>query len=176
MKTVRITIPFHDKPLVLIDHHEQPFVAMRPIVDGMGMDWKSQQRKLNKRFTSTVVILTTVADDGRKRAMLCLPLKQLPSWLNTIHPEKVAPHIRDSIRRYQAECDEVLWQYWTTGEARRQHIREDMAALALEEQASRERGSEAGRSLRTRRLEKENYRLRLQGLTQQLDWLWEVQA
>lgn len=25
MKTVRITIPFHDKPLVLIDHHEQPF-------------------------------------------------------------------------------------------------------------------------------------------------------
>lgn len=111
MKTVRITIPFHDKPLVLIDHHEQPFVAMRPIVDGMGMDWKSQQRKLNKRFTSTVVILTTVADDGRKRAMLCLPLKQLPAWLNTIHPEKVAPHIRDSIRRYQAECDEVLWQY-----------------------------------------------------------------
>lgn len=51
-----------------------------------------------------------------------------------------------------------------------------MAALALEEQASRERGSEAGRSLRTHRLEKENHRLRLQGLTQQLDWLWEVQA
>lgn len=174
MKTVRITIPFHDKPLVLIDHHEQPFVAMRPIVDGMGMAWPPQRQKLKKRFAATVTEIATVADDGRKRAMLCLPLKQLPSWLNTIHPEKVAPHIRDSIRRYQTECDEVLWQYWMAGEARRQHIRENMAALALEEQASRERGSDAGRSLRTRRMEKENYHWHMQGLKKQLDWLWEA--
>lgn len=90
MNTVRITIPFYDKPLVLIDHNERPFVAMRPIVEGMGMDWAGQQRKLKDRFASTVDILSTVADDGRKRAMLCLPLQQLPAWLNTIHPEKVA--------------------------------------------------------------------------------------
>ena len=43
MNTVRITIPFYDKPLVLIDHNERPFVAMRPIVEGMGMDWAGQQ-------------------------------------------------------------------------------------------------------------------------------------
>ena len=113
MNTVRITIPFYDKPLVLIDHNECPFVAMRPIVEGMGMDWKSQQRKFNTRFASTVVIMTTVADDGGERTMLCLPLQQLPAWLNTIHPETVAAPIRDNIRRYQRECDEVLWQYWT---------------------------------------------------------------
>ena len=109
MSTVKITIPFHDKPLVLIDHDEKPFVAMRPIVEGMGMSWKSQQRKLTTRFASTVVMMTTVADDGKQRRMLCLPLKQLPAWLHTINPGKVAPAIRDTIRRYQAECEEVLW-------------------------------------------------------------------
>lgn len=82
MNTVRITIPFYDKPLVLIDHNERPFVAMRPIVEGMGMDWAGQQRKLKDRFASTVDILSTVADDGRKRAMLCLPLQL--AWLNTM--------------------------------------------------------------------------------------------
>jgi hypothetical protein len=60
MSTAKITIPFHDKLLVLIDHDEKPFVAMRPIVEGMDMSWKSQQRKLTTRFASTVVIMTTV--------------------------------------------------------------------------------------------------------------------
>ena len=182
MNTVRITIPFYDKPLVLIDHNERPFVAMSPIVEVMGMDWKSQQRKLNARFASTVVIMTTVADDGRKRAMLCLPLQQLPAWLNTVHPEKVAAPIRDNIRRYQRECDEVLWQYWTTGEARRQDTREALVQLAEEKQASGERGSEAGRNLRLRRMEKENLRLRrmekenlrlrMAALSNQLELVW----
>ena len=85
MNTVRITIPFYDKPLVLIDHNERPFVAMRPIVEGMGMDWAGQQRKLKDRFASTVDILSTVADDGRKRAMLPL------AWLNTIHMPLTPP-------------------------------------------------------------------------------------
>ena len=58
-----ITIPFYDRPLNMIDSDGQPFVPMRPIVEGMGLDWKSQQRRLQSRFSSTVVILTTVAQD-----------------------------------------------------------------------------------------------------------------
>ena len=77
-----------------------------------------------------------------------------------------------SIRRYQRECDEVLWQYWTTGEARRQDIREALAQLVEEEQASGERGSEAGRNLRLRRMEKENLRLRMAALSNQLELVW----
>lgn len=172
MNTVRITIPFYDKPLVLIDHNERPFVAMRPIVEGMGMKWQAQQLKLRRRFDSTVTEIVTVADDGKQRRMLCLPLKQLPAWLHTINPGKVAPAIRDTIRRYQVECEEVLWQYWTTGEARRQDIREALAQLAEEEQASGERGSEAGRNLRLRRMEKENLRLRMAALSNQLELVW----
>ena len=75
MNTVRITIPFYDKPLVLIDHNERPFVAMRPIVEGMGMKWQAQLLKLRRRFDSTVTEIVTVADDGKQRRMLCLPLK-----------------------------------------------------------------------------------------------------
>ena len=174
MSTVKITIPFHDKPLVLIDHDEKPFVALRPIVEGMGMSWKSQQRKLTTRFAPTVVIMTTVADDGKQRRMLCLPLKQLPAWLHTINPGKVAPAIRDTIRRYQAECEEVLWQYWATGEARREDIRDGLAFWEEQERQSRERGSEAGKNLNQRKLEKQHNRLMKARLQQELAFVWEA--
>ena len=174
MSTVKITIPFHGKPLVLIDHDEKPFVAMRPIVEGMDMSWKSQQRKLTTRFASTVVMMTTVADDGKQRRMLCLPLKQLPAWLHTINPGKVAPAIRDTIRRYQAECEEVLWQYWATGEARREDIRDNLVFWEEQERQSRERGSEAGKHLNQRKLEKQHHRLMKARLQQELAFVWEA--
>jgi hypothetical protein len=109
-----ISIPFHHKPLCLIDADGKPYVAMRPIVDGMGIDWKTQERKLKSRFASTVVIMPTVALDGKQREMLCLPLEKLPAWLLTINPRKVNPAIRANVERYQAESEAALWRYWTT--------------------------------------------------------------
>jgi len=47
-----------------------------------------------------------------------------------------------------------------------------LAQLAEEEQASGERGSEAGRNLRLRRMEKENLRLRMAALSNQLELVW----
>lgn len=49
--------------------------ALRPIVEGMGMKWQAQLLKLRRRFDSTVTEIVTVADDGKQRRMLCLPLK-----------------------------------------------------------------------------------------------------
>ena len=145
MSTVKITIPFHDKPLVLIDHDEKPFVAMRPIVEGMGMKWQAQQLKLRRRFDSTVTEIVTVADDGKQRRMLCLPLKQLPVWLHTINPGKVAPAIRDGL---------AFWEE--------------------QERQSRERGSEAGKHLNQRKLEKQHHRLMKARLQQERSFVWEA--
>lgn len=35
----------------------------------------------------------------------------------TINPNKVDPAIKDTIIAYQNECDDVLWSYWTQGQA-----------------------------------------------------------
>ena len=138
------------------------------------MKWQAQLLKLRRRFDSTVTEIVTVADDGKQRRMLCLPLKQLPAWLHTINPGKVAPAIRDTIRRYQAECEEVLWQYWATGEARREDIRDNLAFWEEQERQSRERGSEAGKHLNRRKLEKQHYRLMKARLQQERAFVWEA--
>ena len=111
--SAHLSVSFLDNTLTLIDRDGEPFVAMRPIVEGMGLNWASQTTKIKSRYASTVAEIATVADDGKNRPMLCLPLRKLAGWLMTIHPNKVRPELRERIVRYQAECDDVLWSHWS---------------------------------------------------------------
>lgn len=51
--------------------------------------------------------------------MLCMPVRKLPSYLNSINPRKVRPELRAKIELYQAESDDALWNYWMHGRAER---------------------------------------------------------
>lgn len=46
MVTGIVHVEFHGAELVGRLHQGQPFVAMRPIVEGMGLDWSKQLEKL----------------------------------------------------------------------------------------------------------------------------------
>lgn len=111
-----INVPFYGDNLVLVNHNGEPYVPMKSVVEGMGLDWASQFTKIKQRFKSTVVEIAMVATDGKKRQMSCLALRKLAGWLNTINVGKVRPELRDKVARYQDECDDVLYQYWTKGE------------------------------------------------------------
>lgn len=112
-----LPVPFYEDVVVLVDHDNQPFVAMKPVVENMGLSWQVQHRKLTEKFGSTITIMVTVGEDGRQREMVCLPLRKLPAWLYSIHANKVRPELREKITRYQSECDDALWDYWTKGSA-----------------------------------------------------------
>lgn len=111
-----ISVPFHGTDLFVVNHNGEPYTPMKPIVEGMGMDWASQFTKMKKRFKSTIVEITMVASDGKSRSMICLALRKLAGWLHTISPNKVRPEIRDRVIQYQEECDDVLYEYWTKGQ------------------------------------------------------------
>lgn len=108
-----IPVIFGGDTLVLVDHNGQPYAVMRPFTIALGLNWASQFAKIMEKFGSSVVEIATVAEDGKPRSMICLPLRKLPGWLYSIHPGKVAPALRDKIIKFQEECEEVLWRYWT---------------------------------------------------------------
>lgn len=114
MQATTITVDFYGQRIIAIEHNDQPFVAMKPVAEGMGLDWKSQHVKLSSsaRF-SMVEITMQVPGDDQQRSFSCLPLRKLPGWLMTIHAGKVRPEIRDKVITYQNECDDVLWEHWT---------------------------------------------------------------
>ncbi|EQA7754767.1 TPA: phage antirepressor N-terminal domain-containing protein [Acinetobacter baumannii] len=123
MRTLtQINVPFHSADLVIIEFNNQPFTAMRLIVEGMGLTWQSQYEKLKQRFSSVITEIVTTGKDGKQYNMVCLPVRKLFGWLMTISPNKVNPEIRDTVIMYQQECDDVLWEYWTKGQAINQRL------------------------------------------------------
>ncbi len=116
-----INVPFHGNNLYVVNFNGEPYVPMKPIVEGMGLTWQSQFEKIKQRFKSTITEIVIVAADGKERNMICLALRKLAGWLHTISPNKVKPEIRDKVIKYQEECDDVLYEYWTTGEVKKKH-------------------------------------------------------
>lgn len=114
-----ITVPFYGDQLFVVDHQGQPFTPARPIAEALGLDWGGQQQKFSNNDRWTVEMISTVAQDGRQREMLCIPVRKLPSWLAELNPKKVRADIRPKLIQYQNECDDVLWRYWTEGKAER---------------------------------------------------------
>ncbi len=117
-----INVPFHGDNLYLVNYEGQPFVAMRPFIEGMGLDWSSQYTKIKQRFRTCVVNITMqLPCDNQRRSVVCLALKKLTGWLHTININKVRPEIRDKVQAYQDRSDDVLYEYWTTGEVKKKH-------------------------------------------------------
>lgn len=76
--TALLPVFFRGATLYVADVNGEPYVPMRPIVEGMGLDWKSQHVKLTEsRFRTCVVEITMqMPGDDQRRSMTCLPLRE----------------------------------------------------------------------------------------------------
>ncbi|HGP2752165.1 TPA: phage antirepressor N-terminal domain-containing protein [Salmonella enterica] len=111
-------VPFNGQQILTAMAAGVTYVAMRQIVENIGIDWTGQSVKLRKmkdKFNCRDISM--VAADGKLRKLLCIPLKKLNGWLFSINPEKVRADIRDKLIQYQEECFTVLHDYWTKGKA-----------------------------------------------------------
>jgi len=103
------TIDFHGDTLFAFEREGEPFVAMRPIVEALGLDWSSQLQRIRRDevLNPSVVMMTTVTDAGQRDA-ICLPLHLLNGWLFGVDAARVKPEIRDKITLYRRECFQAL--------------------------------------------------------------------
>lgn len=113
MSNTLVSVAFDGDTLDLINHHDEPFVACKPVAVALGLDWSSQRQRLDAYRDRWGVVEITIPSAGGRQRSLTLPLRKLPAWLYSIKPGKVAEHVRPKLERYQAECDEVLWRHWS---------------------------------------------------------------
>ncbi len=108
-------VDFHGQRLTLVDREGEPYVAMRYVVEGMGLDWKAQHAKLtsdNSRFCVAMIRMQPWGD-SQVREVTCIPLRKLAGWLFTLQPSRINLFVADKVRRYQDECDGVLQSAWS---------------------------------------------------------------
>lgn len=113
-----IAAPFHGAQLYVVEHEGQPYTPMKPIVEGMGLSWQPQHRKLTANQARWGITDLVIPSGGGAQVMTCAPLRKLPGWMASVEVGKVKkPSVRERVIQYQNECDDALWKYWNDGVA-----------------------------------------------------------
>lgn len=120
-------VPFHGQTLFTFIHGDDVFVAMKPMVEAMGLAWGSQRNRIKRDpILSKGVFMMNTPSDGGPQKNLFLPLKMLNGWLFGIDVRRVKPELQGRILTYQMECFDALWRHFhpesaaQAGVARRQ--------------------------------------------------------
>lgn len=113
-------VPFHGHSLLTIKDGDTIRVAMKPITEGIGLDWDSQQKRIERHpvlSTCKVVMTLQLPGDSQRRDITTLPLDYLNGWLFGIDTGRVKPELKDRLIEYQRECFVALAAYWQQGVA-----------------------------------------------------------
>lgn len=106
-------ISFHGQTVPVFTQNNQHYVAMKPICENIGLDWKAQYDRIKRHAVlSEGMVMITTPSKGGEQQTICLPLDYLNGWLFGVEANRVKPQIRESLLQYQRECFRVLNEYF----------------------------------------------------------------
>lgn len=106
------TIPFHGGDLQAIRTPEGVFVSIRRVCENLGIDYKTQHRKLSAAAWAGMVTMPIPDDRGRPQEQSLVELSCLPKWLGDIDVDRVKPEAREVLIQHQQECYVVLARHF----------------------------------------------------------------
>ena len=106
-----ITHQFHGTQLIGFENENGTFVALKPIVEGMGLAWNKQLARLKRDpILKEGMTVMVIPSEGGAQESTVLRLGLLHGWLFTIDSTRVRAGIRDRVLTFQRECYDVLAQ------------------------------------------------------------------
>ncbi|ENW95974.1 phage antirepressor N-terminal domain-containing protein [Acinetobacter sp. NIPH 298] len=113
MDTKPKIVKFNNQQVPVFFHNEKPYVVMKPICENIGLDWRSQLKRIkrNQVLNQGVVMMTTPSIKGDQDSV-ALPLGMLNGWLMGVDANKVRLEIKDTLIKYQLECYDVLYKHF----------------------------------------------------------------
>lgn len=109
-KQMPVTVEFQGATLEGVVWKGRNYVALKPVAEGIGLDWAGQFTKAKEHPTLSAVIeeIPMTAADGKKYRSVCIPDTMLPFWLALVQPNKVKKELREKVIRFQTEAAAVL--------------------------------------------------------------------
>nr|UWI25771.1 MAG: hypothetical protein [Bacteriophage sp.] len=101
---------------IMAGNDPKQLVPIKPICDVLGIDAKAQRNRIDRDeiLSSTGVIMTSVAADGKEREMYCIPLRYVFGWLFSIDTNRVDEEARPSVIKYKMQCYDVLYDHFSS--------------------------------------------------------------
>lgn len=103
-------------PIMAVQQDGKEWASPNHICEALGIDWKSQHRKLNTKNWACMVKMTMQVS-GQNRELVMIDRRTLTMWLATIDAGRVAPEHREALEAYQAEAADALDAYFHAGGA-----------------------------------------------------------
>jgi hypothetical protein len=109
-----VTIPFYEDNLIVqLGEDGEIYVALRPIVEALGLDWSGQLQRIKRdpvlgdetRTISVGVTTTQIKQRGEgAKYYVCLPKQYLSGFLFGINANRVREELRESVIKWQREA------------------------------------------------------------------------
>lgn len=105
-----ITVNFRQDTLFAVERDDGVYVAVKPMCDSLGIDWKSQyQRIKDDPVLSEGMVTITIPSPGGAQETTCLKLNFINGWLFKVDTRRVKEDVRPRLLTYQRECYQVLF-------------------------------------------------------------------
>lgn len=88
-------VNFHGTQLLTVLHNDEPYVSLKSVVDGLGLSWTAQHRKIKKHMDKFGCAHMSIPSRGGMQEAIMAPLRKLNGWLFSINPEKVRTDLRE---------------------------------------------------------------------------------
>lgn len=114
-KVVKLDLTAGSVQTVLVDG--QPHIVLKPAVEELGLDYRTQLRKLKTRSWAVVGSAPTTGVDGKTYEMAVVPVRTFLMLLATVNENRVAKEHRPTLVAFQDETADAIEAYWTKGGA-----------------------------------------------------------
>lgn len=131
--------------IFFLNANGQYWVALKPIIDSLGLDWIAQYKAVKRSTTLGPALSkqTMQVDEKQAREYTCLPEKYVYGWLFKL--QSTTPGFEE----FQMKCYELLYDYFHGTIARRISTLEGKTAdeMELEKLLAEQAGSETAKKI-----------------------------
>lgn len=117
-------IPFEGVNLVSVKDEKtgDVYVALKPIVEGLGLSWKGQWKKLKRLKEEKGISFKTIPLEtrGGTQETIMINLYHLPAFLYSLHPSRTKPELREKLVKFQIQTTKVINDYWNNNYSTKQ--------------------------------------------------------
>lgn len=133
-----MTVHFYGTEMIGFELGGMVVVALKPIVEGIGLDWSGQLRRIKHDpiLSEGMVMMSIPFGRGGPQEQVCLRLDLIHGWLFTIEIGRIKNELRERVLLYKRECYDVLFKHFSGD--RRELVREANDSTVLKLQMVRE--------------------------------------
>ena len=114
----QVLVPFAGTQIMVKEEGDERLVVMKPFVEGIGLDWRHVRSFIvEDEVLKQGVRVTRTPTPSGVQEMTTLDMKYVSLFLAKLNPKryKLKPEVRARLIKYQVECADVLYKYFSKG-------------------------------------------------------------